>query len=270
VTELGLVTLLSDFGLLDPYVAEMKAVILSVSRELKIVDITHQVEKFNIRMGSLLLASATPYFPKGTVHCAVVDPGVGGERRPIVIETEGSVFVGPDNGLLIPAAERAGITQVYELTNHSLMRPEISATFHGRDVFAPAAAQLACGTPPRECGPPIYDYAKPSFVLPAFNGKSATGEVLHVDDFGNIVTNMPQEFLAKLGMNLREILQVNIGKRRFLARYVRAYSDLAGVEVGILTGSHGFLEIARRNMNASKKLKIKAGATVEIAVRARR
>lgn len=140
---MAIISLLTDFGLLDPFVGEMKAVILSICPDARIIDITHQVQKFDVRLGSFLLAGAAPYFPAGTVHVGVVDPGVGSSRRAIVVETARAVYVGPDNGLLVPAAQREGILHVYELTNRSLMREEVSATFHGRDVFAPAAAHLA-------------------------------------------------------------------------------------------------------------------------------
>jgi S-adenosylmethionine hydrolase len=160
-----LISLLTDFGSLDPFVGEMKAVILSICPETRIIDLTHQVQKFDVRLGSFLLAGAAPYFPSGTIHVGVVDPGVGSSRRAIVVQSRRVVYVGPDNGLLVPAAQREGILHVYELTNRSFMRNEISATFHGRDVFAPAAAHLACGKMPRECGPRfpiIYDRPIPN------------------------------------------------------------------------------------------------------------
>ncbi|MGA3110147.1 MAG: SAM-dependent chlorinase/fluorinase [Candidatus Bathyarchaeia archaeon] len=131
-----LISLLTDFGVQDSYVAEMKAVVLSICPDANLVDITHQVGKFNIRMGAFILASATPYFPSRSVHLAVVDPGVGSNRRPIAIETNRSLYVGPDNGLLIPAATAEEIRHVYELTNHSLMRSPVSSTFQGRDIFS--------------------------------------------------------------------------------------------------------------------------------------
>ena len=134
-----MITLTSDFGLKDPYVAEMKGVILNINPKATLIDITHNVEKFNIRLASFMLASAAPYFPKGTVHLAVVDPGVGTERRPILVQTSKGFFVGPDNGVLMVAAQSQGIEHVHELLNPNLMVPETSDTFHGRDIFAPAA-----------------------------------------------------------------------------------------------------------------------------------
>jgi S-adenosylmethionine hydrolase len=260
----AVVSLLTDFGLLDPFVAEMKAVILSICPEARIVDITHQVEKFDIRMGSFLLASAAPYFPEGSVHVAVVDPGVGAERRPLVVETGRAVYVGPDNGILIPAARREGIVHVYELTNRSLMREEVSATFHGRDIFAPAAAHLASGTLPLECGAEIADFVQPSYAEPRFDGKSATCEVYHIDSFGNIVTNLPDKNLAGLGLSVGEKVILMLGKKRLSARFVRTYSDLGGKEFGVLVGSHGFIEIACREASAARRLRVRIGNVVRV------
>src|SRR4030067_2462156 len=134
-----IITLTTDFGLKDPYVAEMKAVILSTCPNVVIVDVTPEIEKFNIRMGAYVLASVAPYFPKGTIHVVVVDPGVGTQRRSLIIQTRKGFFVGPDNGILFLAAEKQGIIRIHEMTNRKLMSPHISNTFHGRDIFAPAA-----------------------------------------------------------------------------------------------------------------------------------
>ncbi len=259
-----IISLLTDFGLSDPFVAEMKAVIFSICPEARIIDITHQVGKFNVRMGALLLASAAPYFPEGTVHVAVVDPGVGSERRSIVVETKQAAYLGPDNGLLIPAGRRESILHVYELTNRSLMREDVSATFHGRDVFAPAAAHLACGALPRDCGPEISDYLQPTYAEPKFDGESVTCEVFHIDGFGNIVTNLTIDHLAGAGLRLGEKVFLTLGKKRLLARFVRTYSDLQGKEFGVLVGSHGFLEIARREASAAKRLRVKIGSVVRV------
>lgn len=259
-----LLSLLTDFGLMDPFVAEMKAVILSICPEAGIIDITHQVEKFDVRMGSFLLASAEPYFPSGTVHVAVVDPGVGGERRPIVVHTKSSLFVGPDNGLLIAAAQLGGILQVYELTNRSMMRDVVSATFHGRDVFAPAAAHLACGFSPKDCGPEIRDYVKSAFAEPTFDGTMANCDAFYIDGFGNIVTNLSRPQLSKLDLKFGQTLSLSVGRRRFSARFVRTYSDLSPNEVGVLVGSHGFLEVACRERSAAKRLRVRRGSALRV------
>jgi S-adenosylmethionine hydrolase len=260
-----LISLLTDFGSLDPFVGEMKAVILSICPETRIIDLTHQVQKFDVRLGSFLLAGAVSYFPSGTIHVGVVDPGVGSNRRAIVVQSRRAVYVGPDNGLLIPAAQREGILHVYELTNRSFMRNEISATFHGRDVFAPAAAHLACGKMPRECGPEISDYIQPSYSQPTFDGKTITCEVLHIDGFGNIVTNVSNH-VESLELEFGDKVSLAIKKKRIPARFVRTYSDLKREEFGILFGSHGFLEIACREDSAAGRVRVRIGSVVHVGV----
>jgi S-adenosylmethionine hydrolase len=241
----------------------MKAVILSICPSTKIIDISHLVEKFNIRMGAFLLASSAASFPAGTIHVAVVDPGVGSDRRPIVVESARSLFVGPDNGLLVPAAQAERMLHVYHVTNHSMMRNEVSATFHGRDIFAPVAAHLACGTPVKECGVEIMDYLRPSYAEPRFDGKTVLCEVFYVDGFGNIVTNLPERRLTELSVKIRKQVRILMGKKRVSVRRVSTYSDLAENEFGLLTGSHGFLEIACRQKSAAKRV----GARMGMAIR---
>ena len=258
----ALISLLTDFGLKDTFVAEIKAVIFSICPNAEVIDITHEVERFNARMGAFLLASAAPSFPAGTVHVAVVDPGVGSERRPILVQTEHSLYVGPDNGLLIPAASQEIIRHVYELTNRSLMRDEVSSTFHGRDVFAPIAAQLATGVAPSQVGQEITDYVTLTFNEPRFAERGVECEVLYIDTFGNIMINISEGQLSRL--NFAGKRHVRIGRRRFPIRLVRTYSDLEASEFGILLGSHGFLEIACREDSAAARLGVKSGNSLRV------
>ena len=258
------ISLLTDFGVDDPFVGEMKAVIYSICPEARVIDLTHGVERYGIRIGAFLLAKATPYFPQGSVHVAVVDPGVGSERRAIAVHGNRSIYVGPDNGLLIPAAKREGIQHVYELTNRSLMRDSVSVTFHGRDVFAPVAAHLACGTLPNEVGGEVTDYVQLSFNEPKFHKKETTCEVLHIDRFGNIVTNISQEHLGRL--DVKAGFAVRFRGRRFRGRLVKTYSELGGKEFGLLVGSHGFLEIACREASASQRLRARTGDVLRVVV----
>ena len=139
---MSIISLLSDFGLKDAYVAEMKAIIITINPLVRLIDITHQIEKFSIRRAAYILASVTPYFPEKTIHLAVVDPGVGTKRRPIIVETKRGLYVGPDNGLLMLAAYKEDIINVYLIDNPKYMLSKVSKTFHGRDIFAPAAAYL--------------------------------------------------------------------------------------------------------------------------------
>jgi len=258
------ISLLTDFGLIDSYVSEMKAVILSICPEARVIDISHLIEKFNVRMGAYVLAAAAKSFPAGAVHLAVVDPGVGGSRRPIVMETVRSMFVGPDNGLLVPAAQAEGIVHVYHVTNRSIISSQVSATFHGRDIFAPVAAHLACGTPAMECGAEITDFVKPSYAEPKINNKTVLCEVFHVDGFGNIVTNV-RSTQAPFNLSAKQKVKISIGNKHFSGRQVNTYSDLKKNEYGLLVGSHGFLEIACKEKSAAKRVRARTGMTVQFS-----
>lgn len=258
-----IITLTTDFGLKDPYVAEMKAAILSISCDAAIVDVTHEIAKFNIRMGAYVLASAAPYFLEGTIHVAVVDPGVGTQRRFILIQTRHGFFVGPDNGLLILAAEQQGIRGIREITNPRLMLPHVSSTFHGRDVFAPAAAHLANGVAPAEFGPEIHDAIKPSFAKVTLRKDVLVGEVLHVDNFGNIITNISGKELART--RGASVVNVKLGNQKLKLKFCIAYGEAKPQKPLALIGSHGYLEIALNQGNAAEKFKAKLGDRIKLS-----
>ncbi len=256
-------TLTTDFGLKDPYVAEMKAAILSILPNAIIVDITHDVAKFNIRMGAYVLASAVPYFPKGSVHVAVVDPGVGTRRRSIVMQTKRGFFVGPDNGILVLAAEKEGVTSVNELANPRFMLPQVSNTFHGRDVFAPAAAHLLNGVKPSEFGSEIPEAVKPEFARVTRRNGVLVGEVLHVDGFGNIITNIREKEVAQ--SHVTDAVSVKLPSCKMKLKFCKAYGETKPNEPLVLIGSHYFLEIALNQGNAAEKFKTQAGDKVTIS-----
>ena len=262
-----IITLLSDFGLKDAYVAEMKAVILSVNPHVCTVDISHEVEKFNIRMGAFILAAATPYFPKGTLHIAVVDPGVGTKRRPIIIQTKRSLYIGPDNGLLLLSARKEGISHVYHATNPKYRHPKISTTFHGRDIFAPAAAHLSLRRPPSQFGPEIHDYVIPQFAEPYTKEDELTGEVIHIDSFGNVVTNISSKALEKLETGIDKLLHVQIGGKTVAMRFCSTYGEVPASTLLAIVGSHDFLEISVNHGNAAKTLNSEPGDVVSIHFR---
>ncbi len=253
-----MITLTSDFGLKDPYVAEMKGVILTIKPNATLIDITHDVEKFNTRNGAFILASAASYFPKGTIHLAVVDPGVGTARRAILLQTKLGFFVGPDNGILMLAAKSQGIEHEYQLVNSKFMLPKVSSTFHGRDVFAPASAHLDSGVEPSEFGPEINDAITPDFASVTQKHGSFSGEVLHVDSFGNIITNINQKEIAhakKVKINTQSISET--------FALLGTYGEAKPQETIALIGSHGFLEIALKQANAAEKYKMKVGEKIE-------
>jgi hypothetical protein len=257
-----IVTLTTDFGLKDPYVAEMKAVILNINPNATIVDITHEIAKFNIRMGAYILASASPYFPKGTIHVAVVDPGVGTKRRPLLIQTERSYYIGPDNGVLALAAKNQDITHIYEVTNRKLMLSKISSIFHGRDVFAPAAAHLANGTPPEEFGPEIRKVVMPEFAKIIRRKDMLIGEVMHIDSFGNIITNFGEKEVEL--MKIKHIANVKLRNAKLKLRFCKAYADVEPQKPLALIGSHNFLEISINQGNAAEIFKIRSGDKVTL------
>jgi S-adenosylmethionine hydrolase len=190
VTPNGIVTLLTDFGTDDVFVGAMKGVILSIAPDARIVDISHAVPAQNVRLGSLFLGASAPYFPRGTAHVAVVDPGVGSHRRAIAVETENAWFVAPDNGLLTDALRDATIVHTVELTESRYWLPAPSATFHGRDIFAPVAAHLVRGLSVRRLGRPAADVVWLPERPPIREGNTLRVEVLFADRFGNLITNL--------------------------------------------------------------------------------
>jgi S-adenosyl-L-methionine hydrolase (adenosine-forming) len=257
-----IVTLTSDFGLKDPYAAEMKAAVLGICPDAVIIDVTHLVDKFNVRTGAFALASVTPYFPSGTVHVAVIDPGVGTLRRPIGVQTKRGFFVGPDNGLLILAAEAQGITRVHEIASRRLMLPHVSSTFHGRDIFAPAAAHLANGVVLEEFGPKITEYVKPEFTVVTRSKDALVGEVLHVDDFGNIITNIHAIDVAVLK---EDMVQVELPSATVQMKLSRTYANAKLQEPLALIGSHNYIEIALNQGNAAAKFSAKEGDKITLS-----
>ncbi len=257
-----IITLTTDFGLKDPYVAEMKAVILSISPNAAVVDITHEIEKFNIRMGAYVLASASPYFPKGTIHVAVVDPSVGTKRYPILIQTKHGFYIGPNNGVLALAAKNQGIKRICEILNRKLMLPKISATFHGRDIFAPAAAHLANGTPPSEFGPEIREIVTPEFAKTIRRKDMLVGKVIHIDNFGNIITNLGEKELEL--MDVKDVVNIQVKNVRLKLKLCKAYAEAKLQEPLAIIGSHNFLEISINQGNAAEKFKTKNGDKVTL------
>ena len=235
------IALLTDFGLLDPYVGTMKGVLAGLAPGVPVLDVTHGVPPQDVRVGALFLDAAWPHFPVGTVFVCVVDPGVGTRRRPIVVRAAGRLFVGPDNGLLglLPDAEVRQITAPWG-------NPSPSRTFHGRDLFAPVAARLATGSPFEDVGPLVEDPVRVVLPLPV----DGRGEVLYVDHYGNAVTNLPG---ADEGV-------VRIRGR--VAPVVHTYAAATPGEAVALTGSTGRLEIAVRDGHAARELGLAPGTSV--------
>jgi S-adenosylmethionine hydrolase len=257
-----IITLTTDFGLKDPYAAEMKAVILGISPNAKIVDITHEIDKFNIRMGAYTLAAACAYFPKGTIHVAVIDPGVGTKRKAILIQTKNARFIGPDNGVLTLAAKGQGIKNVYRIENPKFMLTRISNTFHGRDIFAPVAAYLANGISPSGFGREIRKIVVPRFAKIIKRKDALTGEVIHIDGFGNIITNFREEDCETMGME--KTVDLKLKDSRLKLKLCKAYLEVKARQPLVIIGSHNFLEISINQGNAAENFKVRAGDEVKI------
>ena len=241
----------------------MKAVILKICANARIIDITHNVSKFNIRMGAFILASALTYFPENTIHVAVVDPGVGASRRPVLIVTNKSFFIGPDNGLLVLAAEKQGIKRIYELKNPDFMLKKVSNTFHGRDIFAPVAAYLLNGVNPILFGPQIRELKKPIFPKVSKTQNCLIGEVLYIDGFGNVITNIHIDDFSQNSYGKK--ITVEFPSSKLTLKFCKSYSETKLGELLVLIGSHGFLEISANQDNAAKMTKIRLGDKIVIS-----
>ncbi|RLI27024.1 MAG: hypothetical protein DRO52_01405 [Candidatus Hecatellales archaeon] len=253
------VSLLTDFGLKDSYVAEMKAVILSLCPRASLVDITHEVEPFNLRAAAYLLSRAAPWFPRGTVHLAIVDPGVGGGRKPLIVEAEGAVFVGPDNGILLPAARKLGLKRVYEIRSEKLPK-RFTEVFHGRDIFAPTAARLACGVKPSSLGVETSEFVEEVIPQAKILEGKIRGEIVYADRFGNLVTNIGRKLLEAFNVKPGSLLKVSFKERKALTvRFLQAYSQAEVGELLTLIGSWGTLEVSANQAKASEKLKVGVG-----------
>ncbi|MBM4341174.1 MAG: SAM-dependent chlorinase/fluorinase [Deltaproteobacteria bacterium] len=259
-----IITLLTDFGTKDHYVASMKGVILRINPRCKVVDITHQVEPQDIVGGAFLLANAFSYFPEGTVHLAVVDPEVGRARKSILIVTKNYFFIGPDNGLLEPAAKKDGIERIVVLTDKKYFLPEISATFHGRDIFAPVAGHLSLGIAPPAFGKKAGDCERLDVGQPEIRGNRLTGRVIHIDHFGNLISNIEKEEFIRF-IKDRPFL-ISAGKKMIQSLKRGYYEGNKNVPIALF-GSGGYLEISVREGNAQKMLKVKRGDGVQISTK---
>jgi len=258
-----IITLLTDFGSRDHYVAAMKGVIIGICPEVRLVDITHETSAYEIAEGAYTLAQAAPCFPKGTVHLVVVDPGVGSSRRPLLAEALGFRFIAPDNGVLTMVLNADPKHRVREITTEKFFRSPVSHTFHGRDIFAPVAAHLAFGIAPARFGPRIEDHLRLNIAKPARTARRGwTGTILRVDRFGNIVTNF--EWSA-FGAMLSHDFVIQVGLRS-VTRVAGSYSDIAPGDLCAIEGSSGYIEISAREASAASILGVAAGAPVELKI----
>jgi S-adenosyl-L-methionine hydrolase (adenosine-forming) len=246
-----IVTLTTDFGP-GEYVGAMRGTILSIDPNANVVDLDHLVRPQDIRHGAYVLLAATPFYPYAA-HVAVVDPGVGTDRRGLVVVSDNGLLVGPDNGLLLPAARKLGLREVRKITNQKLMASHISDTFHGRDVFAPVAAHLMNGTSAKEVGPAVKDFVDLDFGEPRKVKGGFEGDVITYDRFGNIVTNIPRA-VGERAWSFGDRLGVIVSGYEVTVPLVRNYAEVPRGEFLATFSSSGFLELARREGNAAAHL----------------
>jgi hypothetical protein len=265
------VSFLSDYGRTDEFVGVCHAVMLDLAPHVRVVDITHDIAPFDVRAGALTLVRSVQYLPEGVV-LAIVDPGVGTERRCLAVEVEHGWLVGPDNGLLAPSvAMLGGGLQVVALTNAEYQLAAPGPTFAGRDIMAPAAAHLANGVAITELG----DVVDPASLVPGLlplpqeDAEGFTGEVLWVDRFGNCQTNIDPDAALARGLELGDAVEVRYGNDTRRARFVSTFADAKPSEVVVLTDSYGLLTIALDQRSAAQELKLRAGTTVTIAMETR-
>ncbi len=256
----AVITLLTDFGLQDEYVGVTKGVILQIHPGATLIDLSHQIPLGDVPQASWLLAWSWPYFPKGTIHLVVVDPGVGSSRRLICLVHQGHLFLAPDNGVLSQVVSRVRAPVMYEVSNRRYALKAVSHTFHGRDILAPAAAYLSRGLPPHRLGPRVRSLKllkSPS--LHGGPGRSVRGEIIHIDRFGNAVTNLPQEQVLRIKRPSRVELRV---KGRTLRGLSTSYQSAAKGSPLVVVGSHRLVEIAVNQGSAAKKLGLRVGDPV--------
>ncbi|HEX8285947.1 MAG TPA: SAM-dependent chlorinase/fluorinase [Pyrinomonadaceae bacterium] len=259
-----IITLLTDFGTADYFVGALKGAVLAANPSARLVDITHDVPPYDVEAGAFTLRAAFETFPEGTVHVAVVDPGVGSERRGIAVEGRGHTFVGPDNGVFGHVYDRVRPFRVFHLTNENFFRREVSATFHGRDVFGPVAGALSRGVRAEELGPAVEDYVRlPSAAPERLADGTLAGAVIHIDRFGNCVTNITPADLSD--EDIRGGARLVVGGRE-IRSFRRFFAEDAGAggEPFAVWGSAGLLEIAVFRDSAARALGLKRGQRVEV------
>ena len=261
VSASPVITLLTDFGLKDYFVGAVKGVILGANPEARIVDITHEIPEHAIEAAAFTVLAVAGSFPEGTIHLAVVDPGVGSSRKPLLILSGGQFFVGPDNGLFSYVMGKDAV--VYELTNADYFRQPLSQTFHGRDVFAPVAAALSSGIKPDTLGKRIEEWVTLPSLKPKQFPDGLEARVIQIDRFGNCITNLtPADINAE---EIGSVTQLKVAGKR-IDSFRRFYGDNArgGKKAFAIWGSAGFLEISAENCSAAELLGVKRGERVRV------
>ena len=255
----SIITLTTDFGLTDTYVGEMKGVIFQINPQIQIIDITHSIPPQDLSSAAFQINNAYQYFPEGSIHIIVIDPGVGSQRRSIVCQTEKAIFVCPDNGICTKIFEQEKLIRTIEITNPNFCLRQISQTFHGRDVFAPVAAYISCGVSLTDLGPEISDITMLSVPQPKITENEIIGEIIWIDNFGNAITNVSMETLKSTSFNTKCTIQIAGIKIDHLSNFYDE-SDIGSTLA--LANSSGNIEIAVNQGSASSTLNIKVGEKI--------
>ncbi|MGC4096223.1 MAG: SAM-dependent chlorinase/fluorinase [Nitrospira sp.] len=258
-----LITLLTDFGERDCFVASMKGVILSINASTVIVDLSHQIASHQIQEAGYFLKSCYRYFPQGTIHVAVVDPGVGTERRALIVSAAGSFFVGPDNGLFTEVLEQEAGAKVWEIKNQQYCLEAVGSTFDGRDVFAPAAAWLSKGVPPTFFGPSVHDPIRRSVATPVWHEELLIGKIVSVDRFGNLISNITARQVREFRAAIEQAVEIHIGLY-VINELVESYSQGSRQTPSALINSGGNLEIFLQEDSAAHNLHVGIGEEVRL------
>lgn len=258
------IVLVTDFGIRDPFVGVMKAAIYSIYPDATIIDLTHNIQPQNLSQASFLLSTSFSYCPENTVFCAVVDPGVGTSRKPILIQTQHYIFIGPDNGVLWKSANKDTIKNIIHLNNEALFLPNVSRTFHGRDIFAPVSAHAArTEFNPDFFGTPVPDIIKLELPEPQKKEKGFELTVLHIDHFGNITLNLTPDKLQKISDSSGFIIKK---KQMKVNKLSSTYQDGPIDEPFMIQASNGFYEISLKNENAADKFGIQINDKLMLAI----
>ena len=256
--------LFTDYGWDDPYVAQLKGVILTIDPNARLLDLTHTVSPFSVIEGAYLLDQCAEEFPAGTIFVAVVDPQVGTDRLPILLETgKGKFFVGPDNGLFTQVVAREGLSRVWQLDKPEFFRAgDPSHTFHGRDIFGPVAAHLSAGTDPERLGTLVKTLILSPEREPTFAAGMLGAQVVHIDRFGNVILNLPSGSDLAAKLHDGNLVKISVGKESYSAPLVKTYADVEKGRLLLLYGGSGMLEISMSQGSAERELKVVPGTAV--------
>lgn len=257
-----IITLTSDFGHRDHYVGVLKAVILRTAPQALIVDISHEIPPQDVMAGAWVLRNAAPAFPDGTIHLVVVDPGVGTDRRPVVVEMDGQLFVGPDNGIFSLISQQDGY-RAWKIDRPDLYASSVSDTFHGRDIFAPVAAHLSIGLQPKQVGEPVSELITYRWARPIADGAGIQGWIVHIDRFGNLISNIPSALIREAIGNQQ--IKIYVGNT-ILQRFDRSFGSVEEGDPVAYIGSSDMLEVAINKGDASQMLGVQKGAQISIVV----